>query len=105
MTILLLSFLSYNDTNLGMFFKRYSFIVFLQVSLLDWDDTEYVAVYNSFQIGSEETDYELILSGYNATVSTLEDGFAAGGHINAKFATKDRDHNNCASQYTGGKSC
>ena len=59
-------------------------------------------MYNSFEISSEETDYELYLSGYNATASTLEDGFAAGGHINAKFATFDRDHNNCASQYTGG---
>ena len=60
-------------------------------------------MYNSFEIGSEETDYELYLSGYNATVSTLEDGFSAGGHIYAKFATFDHDHNDCASQYTGGK--
>jgi hypothetical protein len=95
-----MSFLSYKDMNL---FKKYSFIVFLQVSLLDWDDAEYVAVYNSFQIGSEENDYELILSGYDATASTLEDGFAAGGHINAKFVTLDSDDNNCATQYSGGK--
>ena len=60
-------------------------------------------MYNSFRIGSEETGYELNLSGYDATVSTLDDGFAAGGHINAKFQTLDSDDNNCATQYTGGK--
>ena len=72
--------------------------------MLDWDNTEYVAVYNSFYIGSEESDYELHLSGYDASVSTLEEGFHFGGHVNAKFATFDRDHNNCASNYSGGKS-
>ena len=79
----------------------------LQVSLLDWDDKEYVAIYNSFSVGSEKTNYRLDVSGYNAATSTMPDGFALGNHNGAQFTTMDRDNDelqgdNCASKFSGG---
>ena len=80
----------------------------MQVSILDWDDTEYVAYYSNFYIHSEAEDYRLSLSGYDSVRSTMPDAFAHGGHNNAPFTTFDRDNDNwangnCASQYSGGK--
>ena len=80
----------------------------LQVSLLDFDDREYVANYGSFSVGSEVTKYVLSLSGYDEETSTLADGLTAGQQTNAPFTTKDRDNDyratsNCASQFSGGR--
>ena len=81
--------------------------MYRQVSLLDWDNQEYVAIYNNFKIGSEDENYKLTLSGYDETLSTMPDGFSIGNHIGAEFTTSDRDNdddlgNNCASTYSGG---
>ena len=76
-------------------------------NLLDFDNTMYVAHYDSFYVGSEESKYRLSLSGYNNITSSLPDGFLAGGHSNAEFTTEDEDNDslleeNCASRYSGG---
>ena len=78
------------------------------MSLQDWDGMEYVAWYNSFVVGSEDTNYRLSLSGYNGTTSTLPDSLTLGGHYNAAFTTEHQDHDtldgkNCAEEYSGGK--
>ena len=76
---------------------------------MDFDNTMYVAHYDSFYVGSEESKYRLSLSGYNNITSSLPDGFLAGGHSNAEFTTEDEDNDslleeNCASRYSGGSS-
>ena len=58
-------------------------------------------------MGSEESNYELLLSGYDASTSTMPDAFALGHHINAPFTTQDRDNDdrqgsNCAPDFSGG---
>ena len=83
------------------------YTVLLQVSLLDFDNREYVANYGSFSVGSEATNYVLSLSGYDEKTSTLADGLAAGHNTGAPFTTIDRDNdyratNSCASQFSGG---
>ena len=77
------------------------------MSLLDWDDKVYIAVYNSFKVGTEKEKYELRLSGYNAELSTLADGFTLGNNINQAFTTSDEDNDNrkasnCATDFSGG---
>ena len=79
----------------------------LQVSLLDWDGTSYVAYYNSFFVGSEESKYSLSLSGYDIVRSTLPDAFRSGGKSSVPFTTYDEDNDNlqpgnCASKFSGG---
>ena len=78
------------------------------MSLQDWDGMEYVAWYNSFVVGSEDTNYQLSLTGYNVSTSTLPDALTLGGHYNAAFTTEHQDHDtldskNCAEEYSGGK--
>lgn len=77
------------------------------MSLQDWDGKEYVAWYNSFVVGSEDTNYQLSLSGYNSTTSTLPDALTLGDHYKAAFTTELQDHDtldlkNCAEEYSGG---
>ena len=47
------------------------------------------------------------MSGYNAELSTLADGFTLGNHINQGFTTSDEDNDNrkasnCATDFSGG---
>ena len=80
-----------------------------QVSILDWDGSEYNAFYDSFVIGSEDKNFPLYVSGYESENSTLDDGFAASGQTGMPFTTYDRDNDNgqndinCASRFSGGK--
>ena len=81
--------------------------IFLQISLLDWDDNVYVAKYKSFYVASEESKYKLSISGYDNITSTLPDAFALGGQSNAEFTTFDDDNDfsqdsNCAQTFSGG---
>ena len=81
----------------------------IQVSILDWDGSEYNAFYDSFVIGSEDKNFPLYVSGYESENSTLDDGFAASGQTGMPFTTYDRDNDNgqndinCASRFSGGK--
>ena len=80
------------------------------MALLDWDGKEYVALYNSFKVGSEKSLYALELSGYDEASSTLADGLSIGDHINAPFTTSDQDNDNrkssnCATDFSGGRFC
>ena len=81
--------------------------------MLDYDNDGitsgkfYTANYDSFRVGSEDTNYQLYLSGYDKESSTLADALSAGQHDGAKFTTYDRDNDdstgqNCASQFSGG---
>ena len=80
-----------------------------QVSILDWDGSEYNAFYDSFVIGSEDKNFPLYVSGYESENSTLDDGFAASDQTGMPFTTYDRDNDNgqndinCASRFSGGK--
>ena len=67
----------------------------------------YVARYGSFSVGSEGKNYRLSIGQYDATTSTLADGFISGGHNGASFSTKDRDNDgdgtiNCANVFFSG---
>ena len=65
--------------------------------------TSYVAKYDSFRVGSESENYKLLIGQYDVTASTLADGFAAGGHNEAPFSTKDRNNaGSCAKDYLAG---
>ena len=66
----------------------------IQVSILDWDGSEYNAFYDSFVIGSEDKNFPLYVSGYESENSTLDDGFAASGQTGMPFTTYDRDNDN-----------
>ena len=78
-----------------------------QVSLLDWDDNQYVAYYSSMKVENETYNYKLTLTGYDDVRSTLADSFTLGGHATAEFTTSDKDNDNlgsgnCAETYSGG---
>ena len=82
----------------------------MQVALTDFKvgeptvvGTSYVAKYDSFRVGPESENYRLFIGKYDVTTSTLADGFAAGGHNEAPFSTKDRNNaGNCAKDYFAG---
>jgi len=76
----------------------------LEVRLKDFDDLTYQAVYSHFEVGGEE-GYELSVSGFNASLSTLGDSLAY--HNGMKFSAKDKDQDphssyNCAALRKGG---
>jgi len=74
----------------------------LRVTMKDWDDKEYTAVYSNFQVGPGD-DYVLSVSGFESSSSTLGDAMAY--HNGAKFSAKDRDvdtWNHHCSQTRGG---
>ena len=78
------------------------------MSVLDWDNEEYNAYYDSFYVGDEDSKYQLSLSGYDEARSSLPDGFMHGGQHDAPFSTFDQDNDrwsegNCAAQFSGGK--
>ena len=82
----------------------------MQVSLTDFKvgeptvtGTSYVAKYDSFRVGTESENYKLFIGQYDVATSTLTDGFAAGGHNEAPFSTKDRNNaGSCAKDYFAG---
>ena len=69
----------------------------LQVDITLFDGSYMYAKYDSFKIDSENASYSLSVSGYSGSAV---DGLAY--HNSYAFASKDKDHRNCASQYTGG---
>merc|ERR1719436_1717831 len=75
----------------------------LVVRRTDWDNKEYIAVYDSFKVGPGN-DYTLSISGFNSSSSTL--GNSMGYHNGMKFSTKDRDQdrdsNSCSNKYSDG---
>jgi hypothetical protein len=66
----------------------------------------YNAYYSSIYVGSEESKYQLSLTGYDNMRSTLPDAFTSGGHVKAEFSTSDEDNDssdgNCAQTFSGG---
>jgi len=80
----------------------------LHITLKDWDDKTYVAVYDQFEVGPG-CGYMLTVAGFSRTLSTLGDAMAApsdSSHNGMKFSTKDLDQApglpNCALSRTGG---
>merc|ERR1711962_1755857 len=74
----------------------------LRVTMKDWDDKEYTAVYSNFQVGPGD-DYVLSVSGFESSSSTLGDSMAR--HNGMRFSAKDRDvdtHSAHCSQTRGG---
>jgi len=72
----------------------------LNITMKDFDDKIYVAVYDQFKVGPGD-DYTLTLGGFNNNVSTLGDSMFWNNRT--KFSTKDRDlENNCSERQTGG---
>ncbi|XP_052080796.1 fibrinogen C domain-containing protein 1-A-like [Mytilus californianus] len=69
-------------------------------------DTAY-AIYDTFNIGEEETNYNLSISGYNGTAGhSVRDSYIIS-HDGVEFTTKDRDNDfrddiNCADAEGGG---
>jgi len=76
----------------------------LVVKMTDWDDKEYIAVYDSFKVGAGD-GYTLTISGFDPESSTLGDSMAY--HNGMKFTTKDRDQDkssrgSCSKSYDNG---
>jgi len=75
----------------------------LIVKMTAWNDTEYIAVYDSFMVGPGD-GYTLALSGFNSSFSTLGDAMAY--HNGMKFSTWDRDQDmnevSCSRSYNDG---
>jgi len=82
----------------------------LKITMTDYDNKTFVAVYDYFKVGPGE-DYVVTVGSFNDTLSTLGDSMEY--HNGMKFTTKDRDQDdrdtgNCAQQFNGGfwyKSC
>jgi len=75
----------------------------LKITMTDYDNKTFVAVYDYFKVGPGE-NYVLAVESFNETLSTLGDSM---GYSNGmKFSTKDRDQDgstgNCAKDRTGG---
>ena len=66
------------------------------MSLQDWDNEVYTAIYSSIKVANETDNYKLTLEGYDDVRSTLADSFTAGGHATAEFTTYDKDNDNSA---------
>lgn len=84
----------------------------LRITMKDFDDKTYVAVYDQFQVGPGD-DYVLTLEGFNDYLSTLGDSMtetsvSGANNLNGmRFSTRDRDQDglrgrNCAELYSGG---
>jgi len=81
----------------------------LKITMTDFDNKTYVAVYDQFQVGPGD-DYVLTVGGFNDALSTLGDSLVtrySGDSMNGrKFTTKetakDSDAQWCALQLTGG---
>ena len=78
---------------------------YLNITLIDFDQKKYIAVYDHFKVGPEEDDYMLTVGGFNEDLSSLGDSMASVNGM--KFTTKDRDndehkHTNCANLHGGG---
>ena len=79
------------------------------MSLQDWDNEVYTAIYRSIKVANETDNYKLTLTGYDEYRSTLADSFTAGGHATAKFTTYDKDNDNsddfnCANEIPASES-
>merc|ERR1712126_272106 len=80
----------------------------LHITLKDWDDKTYVAIYDKIEVGPG-CGYTLTVEGFNRSVSTLGDCMTDiyDGMNGMKFSTKDLDQDNrgdrhCAMWNTGG---
>jgi len=75
----------------------------LKITMTDYDNKAFVAVYNYFRVGPGES-YVLTVESFNNTLSTLGDSMAV--HNGQKFSTKDRDQDgsssHCANDWSGG---
>jgi len=75
----------------------------LKITMTDYDNKTFVAVYDYFKVGPGE-NYVVAVESFNDTLSTLGDSMAR--HNGMKFSTKDRDQDgassNCAESWTGG---
>lgn len=84
----------------------------LQITLTDYNDVEYLASYTGFAVGPSASKYPLVLTGYDAAISTAGDAlvsYPATDEVSngMPFSTSD-DYNapasgiNCASEYGSG---
>lgn len=76
----------------------------LKIIMTDFDTTQYVAYYSKFEVGSAE-GYQLTVTGFSPSSSTLHDGMKHNNGMN--FTTLDTDQDkwqggNCARSYGGG---
>jgi len=75
----------------------------LKITMTDYDNKTFVAVYNNFKVGPGE-DYVATVESFNDTLSTLGDSMRYCNGM--KFSTKDRDQDgaghHCAETHTGG---
>jgi len=69
----------------------------LRVTMKDWDNKEYTAVYGSFKVGPGD-GYVLSISGFDSKSSTLGDSMA--GINGMKFSAKDRDQDIHGNKYS-----
>merc|ERR1712156_1121101 len=60
----------------------------LKITMTDYDNKTFVAVYNNFKVGPGE-DYVATVESFNDTLSTLGDSMRYCNGM--KFSTKDRD--------------
>ncbi|XP_072171755.1 microfibril-associated glycoprotein 4-like [Diadema setosum] len=69
----------------------------LRVDLADFDDETRFAMYDTFSVADESSDYLLTVSGYSGNA-----GDSLSGHSNRLFATKDHDSDSdCAVDFHG----
>ena len=61
----------------------------LKITLIDWDTTEYFAIYGSFKIGPESDGYRLNIANFDSTKSTVENDLYWNKR---KFSTIDVDN-------------
>ena len=77
----------------------------LRIDLADFEGGTAFAHYSSFAVGTADTEYKLVLSGYDAN-STAGDALSHGASVS--FSTSDNDNDislrpvNCAEKYKAG---
>ncbi|XP_076108015.1 microfibril-associated glycoprotein 4-like [Mytilus galloprovincialis] len=69
----------------------------LRIDMSDFENGLRHAVYSQFSVGSESSEYKLVVTGYSGNA-----GDAMNHHNGHKFSTMDTDKSACAVSYKGG---
>ena len=68
----------------------------LDVWMQDWDNSNYTARYEKFKVENESSDYQVMISSFDPSASTLGDSLISihsySNTNGMKFSTKDRDN-------------
>ena len=64
-------------------------IIKMTITLTDWNNVTKIAMYETFNMGSEAADYRLNLGAYNGSA-----GDSLNAHNLCKFSTRDKDNDN-----------